>query len=459
MNYIIEANLGIVLLYGIYLLLLKNETDFGKQRWFLVAGLVCSLFFPLINVGFLFQAPAITQQISTIVLPELVVGRNATVAALSASEIVIAIYVGISLILVAPLIYQGIRLYKTMRVGVGRYRDEYYVVESNENRGSWSFFKLIYIGRSNELTDEDKQLVVEHEMLHGKLLHSADMLFATSLCVVFWFNPVVWLYRKTLAKVHEFEVDAMVVDRHGVIAYSVLLAKTALNENGFLLTHHFNQSFILKRINMINMIKSKISNWKIAALVVGTLVYFAGVSCTDQVDSKSTAAPKDAPANAVEQFERLKAKYPDAEFQLAEFDFNNPGTKPAAAIVMIFNSEKEKSWVITENSGRTNEVYITVDQTAEPAFGIQEFYKQLGDVLQYPDESIKKGIEGKVFIEFVINPDGQLSDFVIKKGLDDACNTEAIRAIMQLGKWKPGYHNKQAVAQRLVLPITFKLDD
>lgn len=462
MTYIIEANLGIIVTYSIYYLLLKNETDFSKQRAILILGLLCALIFPLVDLPVADIAPSIEQAI--VVLPELTIGalQKSQTLSWTTSEVLLIVYITIALGLTAPLLYQGIRLYKTIRVGAGRYRDDYYVVESNDNRASWSFFKLIYIGRSNELSDEEKQLIMKHEMLHGKLLHSADMLFATIVSIVFWFNPVTWLYRRTLAKVHEFEVDAMVVEQHGAFNYSALLAKTVLNENGFLLTHHFNQSFILKRINMINMIKTKISSWKLVALVTTIVIYFVGVSCTDQGDSTKANIPTDAPANAVEQFQRLKAKYPEAQFELAQTDFKYTGKdlKPGAAIIMLFTvPEKEQAWMITETSGRTNEVYITADQTAEPALGMEGFYNQLGQVLVYPEDAIQKGIEGKVFIEFTVNVDGHLSDFAVKKGIHDGCDTEAVKAILQIGNWKPAFHNKLPVAQKLVLPITFKLNN
>ncbi len=64
----------------------------------------------------------------------------------------------------------------------------------------------------------------------------------------------------------EFEVDDLVAKANGPVDYCMLLAKTALSGSGMLLSHHFNQSFILKRINMISTIKNKISNWKLVVL-------------------------------------------------------------------------------------------------------------------------------------------------------------------------------------------------
>jgi TonB family protein len=459
-SYIVEVNAGILFLYGVYSLLLRNETDFTKQRAFLNGSLLCALLFPLIQIPV--AANKATQVMSMVMLPELVVNGSATPAFESSFDVLLLLYISIAISVSIPLIIQGVKLYRATIKLNGRYYGSYYVIESDDNRPSWSFFRLIFIGRSAELCAEEKDLIMKHEMLHGKLYHSIDMLFATLLCIAFWFNPVVWIYRRTLAKVHEFEVDSIIAEQNGAVGYSVLLAKTALSSNGLLLTHHFNQSFILKRINMINMIKNKVSNWKFAALITAVAIYFVGVSCGELAEKPMSSIPKGAPDEAVREFTRLKEKYPDAQFGLLESSYymSTKDLKPGTAVIMVFAfPEKDKSWLITENSGRTNEVYVMADQTAEPVFGIQAFYKQLGDALQYPAESARQGIEGKVFVEFVINTDGHLSDFVVKKGLNEECDTEAIRAIMQLGNWKPGYQNKRAIAQRLVLPIVFKLNN
>src|ERR1041385_207323 len=231
MNYVIEANIGIVFFYSIYLLMLRNETDFSKQRAFLVGGLLCSLLFPLIQIQSSFVGQS---EIGVITLPEFVAGAAPAVASRSWSltEIGLVVYILVAIAVGAPLLLHALRLYQTIKNGAGIYRnDNYYVIESSDNVPSWSFFKLIYIGRSAELTNEDRELIMKHEMLHGQLYHSADMLFATLLCIVFWFNPFAWLYRRTLAKVHEFQVDATVAGQNGVANYTELLVKSALAGN------------------------------------------------------------------------------------------------------------------------------------------------------------------------------------------------------------------------------------
>lgn len=394
MNYIIEANIGIAFFYLVYMLILKNENDFTKQRLFLTGGIICAMIFPMINIT---TSEAATV-LSTVMLPEVIVGSGKS----AGPDFLFMAYIMIGSLVALPFVVYAIKIYRLSKREDGKYNGDYYIIESNDDLPSWSFFRLIYIGRASELSNEDKDLVLKHEMLHGRLCHSIDMVLITLLCIVFWLNPVLWLYRRTIAKVHEFEVDAIIARQNGAADYSALLAKTALARNGFLLTHHFNQSFILKRINMINMIKSKISNWKLGGLAAVVAIYFAVIACTEPMADN--------------------------------------------------NSTKEKT---IDKSG---EVFTIVEKSATPLNGMTEFYADIANQLQYPEQARKMGVEGKVFVEFIVNKNGALSDFKILKGIGAGCDAEALRVLKTMKDWNPGSQDGTAVRQRMMLPITFKLN-
>lgn len=460
MSYIIEANIAIVFVYGLYLLLLRNETDFGKQRAFLVGALICALVFPLIDITPSFRTPITAIGMPTIMLPEFTMSPQPVIG-IPAKDVALVIYFSVVLLISAPLLFHAGRLYQTMKQAAGQYRDNFYIIESDENSPSWSFFNTIYIGRSNALSNDEKNLVIKHEMFHGQLRHSLDILLVTITCVVFWFNPIVWFYRRTLAKVHEFEVDEMIAKQTGSLDYCELLAKTALSGNGFFFTHHFSQSFILKRINMINSIKNKISNWKLVVLGSAIALFLFAIACTDLVSENpiEVKTSAKAPENIVKEFERLKSSNPNSTFELKQLDGNvsvgGANTDPSVRYYVF--AQEGKSWVITE-SRRGGEVFTIVEESAQPHFGMEAYYENLGRVLKYPDEATQNGIEGKVFVEFVINKDGKVSDLKVLKGIGAGCDDEAMRAILQLGDWKPGKVHGETVAQRMVLPITFKLN-
>jgi protein TonB len=88
---------------------------------------------------------------------------------------------------------------------------------------------------------------------------------------------------------------------------------------------------------------------------------------------------------------------------------------------------------------------------------MQAFYEYVGKKLKYPAQARRMNIEGKVFVEFVVNRDGSLVDVKVMKGIGAGCDEEAVRVIQSAPAWKPGKQRGKPVRQRMVLPITFKL--
>ena len=79
--------------------------------------------------------------------------------------------------------------------------------------------------------------------------------------------------------------------------------------------------------------------------------------------------------------------------------------------------------------------------------------------LEYPMEAREEAIEGKVLIEFIIAADGQIQEPTIIKGIGYGCDAEVLRVFEQMSSWKPGIKENRAVATRVVLPITFSLEE
>ena len=94
-----------------------------------------------------------------------------------------------------------------------------------------------------------------------------------------------------------------------------------------------------------------------------------------------------------------------------------------------------------------------------PSFegGIAEFYKFVGNNLKYPAQARRMGIEGKVFVHFVIDKDGSLSDIKVVRGIGAGCDEEVVRIVQKSPKWNPGKQRGRPVRVRMMLPITFKL--
>lgn len=98
-----------------------------------------------------------------------------------------------------------------------------------------------------------------------------------------------------------------------------------------------------------------------------------------------------------------------------------------------------------------------LDIQAEFPGGLKGFYAYLGEHLKYPSLAKEMRIQGKVFVEFIVNADGKVSDIKIIRGLNGGLNEEAIRVMSQMPDWKPGEKRGKKVASKYKLPITFRL--
>jgi protein TonB len=110
-----------------------------------------------------------------------------------------------------------------------------------------------------------------------------------------------------------------------------------------------------------------------------------------------------------------------------------------------------------EPKEETDEIFTVVEESAAPKGGMQAFYKFVGEKIKYPAQARRMGIEGRVFVEFVINKDGSLSDVRAIKGIGAGCDEEAVRIVQSSPPWSPGKQRGKPVKQRYTLPIIFKL--
>lgn len=102
--------------------------------------------------------------------------------------------------------------------------------------------------------------------------------------------------------------------------------------------------------------------------------------------------------------------------------------------------------------------YTRREVSAVPAGGVEAYYKHVAKTMKYPVVARRKGVEGTVYVEFVVNKDGTVSDVRTVKGISKECNEEAERAVRTAPiTWTPGYQRGMPVKTRFVLPIHFNL--
>lgn len=104
------------------------------------------------------------------------------------------------------------------------------------------------------------------------------------------------------------------------------------------------------------------------------------------------------------------------------------------------------------------QVFTIVEQSAVYPGGMDAFYKYVQKELNYPKQARRMGIQGRVFVQFVVDKDGSITDVKTVKGIGGGCDEEAERVLRESVKWAPAKQRGKKVKVRMNIPIVFKLD-
>lgn len=514
LNYLLEANLGLLLFYVVYATILRPETDFRIKRGYILSAIGASLIFPLLHFS---SGNTIIPSLSTIIpvywLPEVVITAGSASSQeyepasslFSAWNFIFILYgcgVVITLIL---FLYRLTNLLFVIKRSNGYDMGAYKIIESEKNQSSFSFFQYIFIGHANKLSAAEKQQIIRHELVHAKHFHSFDILVVNILSIFFWFNPILMLYKKIFVQLHEFEADARAVENSDMNDYCSLLARVALLSADFKLANHFSNSLTVKRIEMMRTIKTKINRWKLVAIAVILPLFCFTVACQDQVTQdvvdivRNSNHAMEVPENVQARYDQLRKENPNSNYVLVELNdhaekqlANMEATYGLPKSIEIYKTDKGE-WItgksdsgvivksahetaskqktlaiieyneqmkqIGEASKMEGDIFTVVEESASFEGGFEALGTFIGQNLKYPEESRKTKTEGTVYVRFVVNQDGMLSDFVIMKGVDPLMDNEALRVVQLLPKWNPGKQSGKAVRQQFVLPIRFSLEN
>ena len=103
------------------------------------------------------------------------------------------------------------------------------------------------------------------------------------------------------------------------------------------------------------------------------------------------------------------------------------------------------------------EVFTIVEEMPSYPGGDQKMYEYLGKNIKYPQIARESSIQGRVFVNFVVEPDGSVSNVKVHRGIGGGCDEEAVRVVKSMPKWKAGKQRGKAVRVSYTLPVVFKL--
>lgn len=106
---------------------------------------------------------------------------------------------------------------------------------------------------------------------------------------------------------------------------------------------------------------------------------------------------------------------------------------------------------------KADQIFDVVETMPTPPGGMEGWNKYLSNNLKYPTQARRMGIEGTVYVVFVVNTDGSIQDVEILRGIGGGCDEEAMRVVQNAPKWEPGKQRGKPVRVKMRLPIRFKL--
>lgn len=113
----------------------------------------------------------------------------------------------------------------------------------------------------------------------------------------------------------------------------------------------------------------------------------------------------------------------------------------------------------TSTKSDTGKVFAFTSIDRQPSFpgGMDKFYQYLGKSIKYPQEAKDKKVQGKVFLSYIVEKDGRLTEIEVRRSLGSGTDEEAVRVLKASPKWIPGISNNQPVRVKYNIPITFAL--
>lgn len=288
--FILKSSGLIATFYFAYIFLLRKETFFNSSRWFLLAGLITSVVLPFVvytKVIWVEAPPAVTPMpvITKTTVENIPVSNHNVVSyephytidtavaeeksfEINWNLVLVAVY-GMGFL--AFMIKFAVDFYSLNSVLKGKkieQQEDFKFIDVNENIAPFSYFDYI-VYNSSLYTAAELENILEHEKVHSDQNHTVDVLISRIFCILFWFNPIVWLYKKAILQNLEFiadrEASKKITDKK---AYQYTLLKITTHETCVAITNHFYQSLIKKRIVMLNKNQSNKRNyWKYCAVV------------------------------------------------------------------------------------------------------------------------------------------------------------------------------------------------
>ncbi len=464
-NFLLESGVSLALLTVIYVGFLQKETFFKTNRLFLLGSLIFSVVLPLLKFRIFSPRPTMLAEVTVMPYQNLLeavtvysqeFSGSVEQAVLSTSIILFAYFAGV-------VFFFGRFLFRIAQLMLVIHKNEvqkmknFKLVTLEKEISPYSFLDFVFVSRALQQTTGYDRMIA-HELEHVKQGHSVDVLILELLTVFQWFNPFMWMLRRSIRENHEYLADRAVIVSGVNRGYYKELLLNQFVGGQLVIANNFNYSLIKKRIKMMSKIKSsKLAITKIAFGVVVAAALVVAFACEQKESVGVQPFGEDATVKLTIQGEKLKidGTVEDVAKLKNLFDENSGFEVLTDSLGSIFLLKKEAK--SPESLNPDEQVFFIVEEMPEFPGGEKALRSYIGKAVKYPAVAQENGIQGKVYVSFVVSKDGSVANATIARGVDPSLDAEALRVVNGLPKWEPGKQKGKAVNVSYTIPINFAL--
>lgn len=385
-----------------------GDTFFSWRRATLIGMYLVAMLVPVMDFSAWLSnsegMTSIANEYATVVLPAVSTSSKGG-GVLLWELIVLIVYSVVACVLLLRFLWQLVSIILLKNNSQTAYIHDTEVYLLTDDEGPFSFFNWIFINPERHKSDEIEEIMM-HELTHCQQLHSIDIIFAELFCVVFWFNPFVWLLKREVRLNLEYLADNSVLanDKDNK-EYQYHLLGLTYRKNVATITNNFNVLPIKKRIKMMNKKETK------GILKAKYMLYIPLVAMLLAVSNIETIARNVAKVTSSVEIQQKPKKAPKRVFAVAE--------------------------VMPTFKGNLNQ--------------------WLSENLRYPEAAVSRKEQGRVIVRFIITAEGEVIQPAIVRSVSPSLDKEALRVVSKMPAWNPGRNGNKNVAIQFTLPVIFSL--
>ena len=407
--YTFRVSLSLAAVFAAYKLFMSRETLHTLNRFAILAAVAMSFVLPFAKMP---QLSALNEDLT---VPEVFIELEGVVVH-SGSQQNIGVWDVIATVLVVGSVFFFLRflvsiisvlfkVFKSKSVNIG---NGIKLIIGGKDFAPVSWMRYVFISADDYAGNCDE--IIAHETAHIRYGHSFDLIFMDLVCAIQWFNPCVWLFRRELCAVHEFQADQKVVDLgFNAKLYQILLVKKAAGRRWNFVANSLNHSNLKNRITMMTRKKS----------------------------SKKVA---------------IKALLPVAVSAVFAFTFACCNQSNSLYDAMDANVSTQLS-----NPQTADQPFVIVENMPEYPGGEKALIDYVTSHVEYPAEVKNDTVMRRtVYLKFVVDKVGKVKDVeVLRSSGNLVFDNSAIKTVESMPEWKPGMQSGKPVDVAIQIPIQF----